>query len=512
MPALTEHWKGQEFYGYKQFVFGRRFYFPAPTKGDKQARANAQAFFNALELEGKRLKFSGATEWNPGAIQRAKVLAGLSADMPEPLPLPSAPASVAATAVAETITPVAAPAPVPVVTVRAAIARFKAEQLQRYEAKDIGYETYCTICERLEMVEKAVGYDAKPLLPDVPVAQLNRDILTAIVSFFKKRPIAAKTKQPISVQTVKNTCRTLRQFCGWLYSPAELWDGFRGWEDCFKLDTDKLLTGKEQDEKAKGIPTFTIPELCTLYANATTRTRAYILLALNTGATQKELATMRASVVHLDASPAHIARNRNKTGVYARWELWAETVKAYRPYFIAATDTEGWKAQEGGGNISGLPEGWSFPAESEGLALLTDEGYPLVHHNGSTSATGRKTKTDSVRLGWDRLYVKLRNAEKRAAKNGETVTAIRKLGFKYLRKTGSQLVRNVAGLEVAVAFLSQGTPDKKHIVAEKHYNNRDFDTLAEALRTVREQLSPMFEAAREADKRKAQKGQKRQAA
>jgi hypothetical protein len=64
---------------------------------------------------------------------------------------------------------------------------------------------------------------------------------------------------------------------------------------------------------------------------------------------------------------------------------------------------------------------------------------------------------------------------------------VRPLGFKYLRKTGSDLVRRVGGIEAAEAFLSHAERSVSRV-----YNNRDFERLADHLTEVRKRLDRVF--------------------
>jgi len=66
----------------------------------------------------------------------------------------------------------------------------------------------------------------------------------------------------------------------------------------------------------------------------------------------------------------------------------------------------------------------------------------------------------------------------------------RGMSFKHLRKTASQLVRDVAGKELSEAFLCHS--DR---TTGRHYNKfSDWSTMADALDKVREKLRPMFAA------------------
>ena len=71
------------------------------------------------------------------------------------------------------------------------------------------------------------------------------------------------------------------------------------------------------------------------------------------------------------------------------------------------------------------------------------------------------------------------------------------LPVKHVRKTAAQMVRDVSDGEVAGVILSHGNPVASDDLADA-YSNRPFHRVAQALREVRETLTPMFNAAPDA--------------
>jgi integrase len=109
------------------------------------------------------------------------------------------------------------------------------------------------------------------------------------------------------------------------------------------------------------------------------------------------------------------------------------------------------------------------------LAFLTADGKPLVWYGQE----GKRHKTDSVAQMWRRLLRKC--------------PQVRRLGFKYLRKTGATLIGDLTGSDrLAELYLSHSGQS----VARKHYLGRTeeaFDQLADAIGKMRECLDPMFD-------------------
>lgn len=88
-------------------------------------------------------------------------------------------------------------------------------------------------------------------------------------------------------------------------------------------------------------------------------------------------------------------------------------------------------------------------------------------------------KTDLIALAWRRLRMSV----------GMTG---RGMSFKHLRKTASQLVRDLAGKELSEAFLCHS--DR---TTDRYYNKfSDWSAMADALDRVRKKLRPMFDAAK----------------
>ena len=86
------------------------------------------------------------------------------------------------------------------------------------------------------------------------------------------------------------------------------------------------------------------------------------------------------------------------------------------------------------------------------------------------------TKIDNISSAWSRLRKKLDNE------------LTNSYSFKSLRKTGSDMVRKVAGIEISQVYLCH-TPKT---LAEKSYSNPHFEKLTAALDLVRQELQPMY--------------------
>jgi integrase len=278
------------------------------------------------------------------------------------------------------------------------------------------------------------------LKPDRALASIRHDQLTTLVNKLTSRPKSEKTGKKIAAQTAINLIAAARQFFNWLRDSGK-WEEPRGFDRIFRVNRTALLTNKERRHAAQGVEVFTIDELVKLWQAANEQNRLFISLALNCGFAQMEIATLRAWEIDLKADPKHIARHRRKTEVYGNWALWdvtADLLKNRLPY---------------------------TPKNPEEHALLTRNGQPYVRYvNGN--------RTDAIGQAWQKLIKK---------------AGVTKLGFKYLRKTGADMIRKIGGLEVSEAYLAHSEKTLARV-----YSNRDFDKLADALGTMNAELKTVF--------------------
>jgi integrase len=278
--------------------------------------------------------------------------------------------------------------------------------------------------------------------PTTPMDRVNKIELERAVAHVRVRPVRQKTRKPMAVETVMTTIQHWRQFFNWLDGVE--WEAPRRMDKVFAVHRYDLMTPAEMKEQAKGQKTFTFEELKVLYANANDRQRIYILMSLNFAYAQGEISNLLKEDVDLQASMIHCFRHKvRRHSVEGQWEIWPET-KALLEKAMKST-----------------------PINPGNLALLTENGRPLVNDPADS---------DAIAQSWVRLM-------KRVNKEKEVV---RPLSFKFVRKTASDAIRRISGLEeVQQLMLSQ----RSQTVAGKHYTGqRDFSRLFEPLRQFRQQL------------------------
>jgi len=189
-------------------------------------------------------------------------------------------------------------------------------------------------------------------------------------------------------------------------APASVWHAVKrvkhmvewGWSKRYFNDPPRNL--KEFGNVPLGRPkakTYTADELATLYQKAGPRFKLYILLAINCGYQQIDIATLERSMV--DWETGIIARNRHKTGVPQHSRLWPITLEMLRKY-----------------------------AEPEGDILLKSrDGNPLLWHK--LRDDGRVWRSDCIQRAFNRL---------RKQCGGEIATK----SFTDIRNTGASRIKN----------------------------------------------------------------------
>lgn len=212
----------------------------------------------------------------------------------------------------------------------------------------------------------------------------------------------------------------------------------------FKVAWRKIRTTEELELRTKQsidgeVTTYSIAELALIWAAAPERVRLYMLLALNFGWTSKDISDVQTFNIHLDRDPPTVVRERSKTGVLASWIVWSETAAAL--------------------------EANRAPANPNKLWLLNKKGQPLVRI--------QEFRRDAIYESWKRTL---------AFTDEENV---RRLGFRYLRKTAANWLKQHGGLEVSDMFLSHGEPGGE---INRFYANRRWGLMWDSLNAFREAL------------------------
>jgi integrase len=192
------------------------------------------------------------------------------------------------------------------------------------------------------------------------------------------------------------------------------------------------------------IETFTVEEVRAMLAACdgfSERMKLYLLLMLNCGQYQHDIAELRADEVNWKAGTVKRARSktRERGGPVVTYQLWPETFALLKKHRAAGE-----------------------------LALTTDEGNPLVKY---WLEDGKMRRYDSIQSAWSRL----------AAKMGGKL----RLGMKHLRKTSATILGQHAHFKF---FANHFLADSPKGMADRHYVTPNEVEFFEALEWLRGQI------------------------
>ncbi|MEA1951702.1 MAG: hypothetical protein U9N87_09970 [Planctomycetota bacterium] len=283
---------------------------------------------------------------------------------------------------------------------------------------------------RVKKLRIQLTHFQKWLGQETPVAEITSSTLTG----YKAEILRQVEAKSWSRTTAHERMSTAKSFVRWLWQIEAI------------AALPRVLGGKsnvlEIGKSRSPIVVFEQEEIQSLLNNASQRTKLYVLLMLNCGMTQKDIADIRFSEV--DWKAARITRKRSKTRRHdsvpeVSYLLWPETLKLLRRE--------------------------RNPSE-KGRVLLGKSGRPLWHEE--LVEEGKYKKSDSISSAFERLRSKLKI----------------KKPLISLKKTSASLIRgrqDSSGLEDL--FLGHA-PQK---LSEKHYAKIPQERLDETLKWLREE-------------------------
>jgi uncharacterized protein YerC len=339
-------------------------------------------------------------------------------------------------------------------TLHAALDAYIAYLPTKYMTPDGKPTLFATVCQKqLETMKEAAR--------DTSLAAFGQDEIDAIADYWNNRPLSKKSGKPIKPETVKNMIKRLNGFIKWLHrSSAFTW---RKPEDYESARINIRVTQAERAKKVNTtqVDTYSAEELATLWRYASPRERLYMVLALNCGFGQAEIASLQREEVHLNQSHPYyrgmigsfIRRLRGKTDVYSEWSLWDVTVAGLEWY-------EGQR-----------------PASKATAFIMSKNGTSL---QAPTKGNNRNSR---IANAWNKLTERIQKDN----------PSFRWLPFNQLRKTSGELVRRKAGGEMLAIFHSRRKSVAVDDQAER-YTNRPYDQLFAHLDGIRANLAPVFDA------------------
>lgn len=307
-----------------------------------------------------------------------------------------------------------------------------------------------------------------------------------VLNTLRRRPLT-KSGAHCSKRYAANCIKEFRVFLEWL-DECEIydWNWPQGYTFSRGLITDNL-SNNQTSGPIRLVKHNTVDELKLLYEFATPIQRLILLLGLNCGFVNSEQGSLQANEIYLrpqthpdadaigldrDLARAWIVRLRKKTQVYGTWNLWPQTIQALEWWLGERKRIEKtfWSkhrrlSKEGIENL--------FTESTKGRLLITTNSKPMVDEK----------RTGAIPNRWNSLRRSI----------AECVPSFNSLSVKYLRKTGSTLIRRVSNAEVASVYLAHGKP-YGHDNDLDIYAARPYGKLVDALDEVHELLSPLWES------------------
>ncbi len=307
---------------YRKFVGGQWF---GLRKDERVAKLQAMG----LLTEWERLKISGCHAWPQHVLADKHTFVNSLATGTAVGPTLGTPAVVQNTAAVlspRVFNPVPA-SNYDTLTLFEAIGDYQYHIKGRYEANQIGDDHYYHQLFHINSIQECIA--------DQPLAMVNRDLLSQIKRHFCGRPISGRTGKPISLEFLTNVLQTVHMLFDWL-ERTDRWMAPRHWKTYLLLERherQRLLTPEERKTKRHPKPTFTLDELKVLWKLSTPGTRMFLLMGLNFGWTQKEIATMRRDDIVETNGEMYIENFRNKTNVEGRGGCFQNSPRSFEPRF-----------------------------------------------------------------------------------------------------------------------------------------------------------------------------------
>jgi hypothetical protein len=292
-------------------------------------------------------------------------------------------------------------------------------------------------------------------VPDVDLGHLlDFDGVDEVFGVFRRRPISARYGTPMKPKSCANYIGELDRFFKWLHRSSKF--RWRRPEDYADIERRPRPLDEDVEKEAEEVEVWSIKELEILNKYATPIERLFLLLGLNCayGADQSGRLRIRDLRLHEDQH-SYIRRIRRKKKTLSIHLLWQQTTDGLR-----------WAKHR--------REKQDFTTD---ILLLTDDNL----------AYWRKTdggnRARAIPELWGDLFDRIRR----------DYPTFRWLPFNSLRDTSANMIRQIAGEEVASVHLAH-----KHQSNDpnlRRYTNPVRKRHFKAIRKLERKLASVFEAA-----------------
>lgn len=296
-------------------------------------------------------------------------------------------------------------------------------------------------------------------VPDPDLAELDFEGTDEIFGVFRRRPSSKRYGTPMARKSCTNYMGELGRFFRWLHLSGE-WK-WRKPEDFAHIRRNPRELDEDAEKEATDVPVWTVAQLRILNEYATPIERLFLLLGLNCAYGADQAGRLRIGHLHLKDEGkglSYIRRIRRKKKTRSIHLLWRQTVDGLR-----------WA----------LGRRQSRSSDTD-ILLLTEKGLPYW----------RKTKggnrANAIPRLWDDLL-------KRVLRDHPDFP---RLPFNSLRDTSSNMIRRLAGEEIASLHLAHKHQSKDENLGR--YTNPVRKRHFRAIRRLERKLESVFLAAGEA--------------
>ena len=314
-------------------------------------------------------------------------------------------------------------------TIEDASAEYLSERRQRAEGGDLSIGQFeQDLCHLADFK----AYLAQTNADAERLSELTREILKG----YRSCQFSLVADKNVSAHVAKKRLQFLRRLLSWCED-----EGFCVLHPCLRKSAFSNI--KLPPPKPRY---FERDEIRQLLDAASPRLRLFCLLALNSGMTQTDLATLKHAHILWDkAEFGMIERGRNKTGIAQSVKLWKETSDALRAEMTS-----------------------DFSEDGSDLLLRTVNSQPLVHKRirpeseiekmrATGVAVAEVSSTDSVRLSFGRLLKRVGLAGGRS--------------FKSFRKTGANWIAEHAqnNPNIVTLYLAHSVAGTDKFYCDRHF-------------------------------------------
>ncbi|WP_417737017.1 helix-turn-helix domain-containing protein [Rosistilla oblonga] len=285
----------------------------------------------------------------------------------------------------------------------------------------------------------------KSYVPNQPLSSLeDYEAVNRVYGILRQRPITRRYNTPMKTKSASNLIGELAQFFDWLHT-SKNWD-WREPTDYRRISRMPLTLEGDGDEEADDVPTYSVRQIGTLLEYSTPLERLLVLLAINCAYGADQIGRLRIGEVKEKNGIHYIKRVRKKKRVKGLHRLFDTTLSGIKWATLGRENQRSdhvlingggnplWRKTKGGNRARDIPNAW----------------YRLL----------------------DRIQIDIKDFPR--------------YGFNSLRDTSANLIRKIAGAEIASIHLTHKHQSRDRNL--RRYTNPHWKELFKAQRKLEYRL------------------------